>query len=135
MRTAFACLTAGLATLGGCGRQASSQRYETLAGQVLSIQPETGELEARVMNPSTAESGQTIHCVVTRDTEIYVNDRASSIRDVAVGDRVELIGYRASDPRVASFIVSFAFVDHPLTWPPVPELGPAAQAGQDAQER
>jgi hypothetical protein len=115
----------------GCGRQASSQRYEALVGQVLSIQPETGELTARVMMPSTAESGQTLHCVVTRDTEIYVNDRASSIREVAVGDRVELVGYRAPDPRVASFIVSFAFVDHPLTWPPAPELRPAAKPASD----
>lgn len=95
-------------------------------GQVLSIQAETGELTARVIMPPTAESAPTLHCVITRDTEIYVNDRAGSIRDVSVGDRVELIGYRAPDPRVASFIVSFAFVDHPLVWPPPPELEPAA---------
>jgi hypothetical protein len=126
VRNTLAWLTAALTAFTGCGRQSSSPRYETLVGQVLSIQAETGELTARVMTPSMAESAPTLHCVVTRDTEIYVNDRAASIRDVSVGDRIELVGYRAPDPRVASFVVSFAFVDHPLTWPPPPELEPAA---------
>jgi len=106
-----------------------------LAGRVRESRPETGELTVEVRGPAPGRPAVEI-CNLTKDSEIYINDRFSSIDQIQVGDAVELLGYRDPNPRLERFVVSFAYVDHPQPPPPAPELAaPAAAAPIPPEEQ
>ncbi len=110
----------------GCDKPRPPTRYTVLSGKVVACHTDTGELSVRV-SQRTAKGPieQTIYCLITRDAEIYVNDKFSSIGEIQLGDAVELVGHHDPDPQIERFVISFAYFDHPLPAPPIPELIPA----------
>jgi len=111
----------------GCEDQPAPNRYSVLAGNVVACHTDTGGLGVRGSR-RTAEgpSEQTFHCLITRDSEIYMNDKLGSIEEIQLGDAVELVGWWDRSTRLERFVVSFAYFDHPLPAPPQPELVPAS---------
>lgn len=109
--------------LGGCQRPAPTHAYRVLTGTVILCNAETGELTVLV-TPGTRRRlhKDRVHCVLTEDSEVYVNDRFSSLHEVRVGDKVEIIGYREPDRRLESFVVGTASFQQPLPPPVVPEI-------------
>ncbi len=110
----------------GCRKPSTPSDYTVLAGTVESLRAETTcELTVR---PGRRWSGHiktaTISCLLTNDAEIYVNDRFSSFAAIAIGDEVELIGYRESNPRGERFVVAFAYITRNEPLPGPPDLSP-----------
>lgn len=136
-----ALLPAGLllATLcaAGCDKPLPHARFTVLSGKVVACHTDTGELSVRVSRRRPeGPTEETIYCLITRDAEIYVNDKVSSIAEIQLGDAVELVGRRDPDPQTERFVVSFAYFDHPLPPPPRPDLTPApAPATEDPQDQ
>jgi len=65
-----------------------------------------------------------VHCLLSSDAEVYINDKFSAIGAIAVGDTAELIGYR--DPnRVERFLVSLVHITRDEPLPPAPDLSAA----------
>jgi hypothetical protein len=120
----------------GCESRDAISRYETLIGTVVTRDADTGELTVRTPAPrGAASSHRSDLCVVTEDTEIYLNDKFSLIGAIAVGDIVELIGYRDPHPRPERFVVSFAVVNRDEPAPAPPDLSlPAAGGGSTPGE-
>jgi hypothetical protein len=113
----------GLGT--GCEQRGKPQHYETLTGRVLGRQTDTGELSVSVPRRIPGKPAeQTVFCVVTKDSEIYVNDMLRSMEAIDVNDAIELVGYYDSDPRQERFVVSFAYIDRRELPPPLPDLPP-----------
>ena len=125
---ARALLLAALAASTGCEDRRAVNRYSVLAGKVVTCHPDTGELTVRVSQRTPAGPAEkTIYCLVTRDSEIYVNDKVSSLREIQLGDAVELVGHQEPGSRPRRFVISFAYFDHPLPPPPPPlELTPTS---------
>lgn len=121
----------------GCEPPRPPGRYSVLAGKVIACHPDTGELTVRGSRRTVeGPTEETVYCLITRDSEIYVNDRFSSIEEIQIGDTVELIGRRDPNPQLERFVVSFAYFDHPLPAPPRPQLTPAgANAPQKTTDR
>lgn len=109
--------------LAGCTEQPPEHHYSVLSGKVISCDAEIGELHVEVTGAANRKSKpDRIHCVVTQDSEVYVNDRFTTLREVHVGDAVELIGYREPDRRLESFVVGFAYFRQPLAPAVVPAI-------------
>jgi hypothetical protein len=111
-----------------------------LNGKVVASHADTGELSVRVSRRMpTGPSEETIYCLVTRDSEVYVNDKFSSIEEIQLGDTVELVGWWDRSQQLERFVVSFADFDHPL--PPasqpalVPASAPATQSATDEHQQ
>lgn len=112
-----------LVVAAGCERSAAPPEYRAVSGSVEACQPDTGELTVRQPPRELRTRGdEPLHCVITKDSEIYVNDRFTTIRDIETGDRVELIGYRDPSPQQERFVVTYGYVLHPLEKPPLPEI-------------
>lgn len=112
-------LLVGLVVLGlaGCERPTASHAYTVLAGTVLSCNPEAGELTLELRDQPARKWTGRVPCVLTKDSEVYVNDRFSSLAEIQVGNPVEVIGYREASRRLETFVVAFAYVEQP--GPPV----------------
>ena len=109
----------------GCDKPRPRARYTVLSGKVVACHTDTGELSVRVSRRRPeGPTEETIYCLITRDAEIYVNDKVSSIDEIQLGDAVELVGRRDADPQLERFVVSFAYFDRPLPPPPRPDLTP-----------
>jgi hypothetical protein len=107
----------------GCDKPLPHARYTVLSGRVVACHTDTGELSVRVSRRRPeGPTEETIYCLITRDAEIYVNDKVSSIAEIQLGDAVELVGRRDPDPQTERFVVSFAYFDHPLPPAPPPDL-------------
>jgi hypothetical protein len=116
----------------GCDRPRPRAHYSVLSGKVIACHTDTGELSVRVSRRRPeGPSEETVYCLITRDAEIYINDKVSSIHEIQLGDAVELIGRRDPDSQIERFVVSFAYFDHPLPPPPPPDLTPAAAPATD----
>ncbi len=114
-----------LAALCGCPPPGSTTRYEVLLGTVVALRAETGQLTVQTVesHPSGSKSRK-ISCLLTKTTEIYVNDRFSSFDAIAMGDTVRLVGFRDPDPQTERFAVSFANITRNEPLPPEPDLSP-----------
>ncbi len=124
----FAALTSALLAV-GCRPPSGPSRHEMIAGTVESVRPGTGELTVRTSGfGSEREQGQQekVSCLLTSDAEVYINDRFSPPEAIAVGDLVELIGYRESTPRAERFVVCLAQITRREPLPPEPDLSPMA---------
>ena len=120
-------LLAAVVCAAGCERERTVNHYTVFAGKVVGCHPDTGELSVRASRRAAeGPTEQTVYCLLTDDSEIYVNDKFSSIEEIQLGDTVELVGYRDPEPRLERFVVSFAYFDHPSPPPPRPELTPAS---------
>jgi hypothetical protein len=119
-------LCAALTLLSGCGRPADTDRYVAPGGRVISVLPNTGEMVVRPFAGSNAPAGSDapLSCVITKDSELYVNDRFSVIEEISPGDWVELVGYWDRSPPLERFVVSYAYVRRTQT--PASSLAPGA---------
>ncbi len=107
----------------GCGQSPTEHQYSVLSGKVLSCDAEIGELNVLVSGAARGRPRlDRVHCVINQDSEVYVNDRFASLREVRVDDAVELIGYREPDRRLESFVVRFAYFRQPLPPASVPSI-------------
>lgn len=126
-----------LSWVAGCEEPPPPTHYTVFSGKVVAYHTDTGELRVRATRrTSQGPFEQTIYCLITRDAEIYVNDKVSSIGEIQLGDAVELVGRHDPDPQAERFVVSFAYFDHPLPPPPRPDLTPApAPATEEPQDQ
>lgn len=122
--------------IGGCDDERSPERFSVFSGKVLAYHADTGEITVRGVRRRDREGDdQTIHCLITRDSEIYINDMLCSIDDIQLGDAIELIGREDPAAEPKSFLVSYAYVEHPTPPAPPPDLTPAsAPATQDSPD-
>ena len=66
--------------LAGCEPPRTLQHYSVLAGKVVACRTDTGELSVRGTRRAAAGPiEETTYCLITRDSEVYMNDRFSSI--------------------------------------------------------
>lgn len=114
-----------LASLRGCPPPDSTTRYEVLLGTVVGLRAETGQLTVQTVesHPDGSKSRK-ISCLLTKTTEIYVNDRFSSFDAIAMGDTVRLVGHRDPEPQTERLVVSFANILRNEPLPPEPDLSP-----------
>ncbi len=120
-----------------CRDEEPPRRFSVYSGTVQSVQVDAGELTVRVPAAAAGDAGaDELSCVVTRDSELYVNDRFAGLVEIAPGDEVELIGHADPNPRLERFVVSFAYVNHPLPPAPVPRwtTESAPTAGEPEQQ-
>lgn len=113
-----------LCTVGGCPER-DPPPYVVRSGTVEGARADTGELTVRGGGLwSDRAKDRLISCLLTNDAETYVNDKLSSFDAIAIGDTLELLGHRKSDPRGERFIVSFAYISRNEPLPPEPDLSP-----------
>ncbi len=99
------CAVVGIAAA-GCERGRRGQKYESLSGVVTERHPATGEISITYQPPGGDEPAVAA-CVMTRDSEIYINDRLSAIEDVRIGDTIAIVGYHEPGPQLEQFIISY----------------------------
>jgi hypothetical protein len=114
--------------LAGCGKQLPENRFDAITGTVQALHADTGQLTVRASAlRSDSLTGPYVHCLLSGDAEVYINDKFSAIGAIAVGDTVELIGY--CDPnRAERFLVALVHITRDEPLPPAPALstpGPA----------
>lgn len=119
-----AAVAVGLLTLlAGCSKQDQQSSYEVFVGTVKALDVETGEMFVRAGQPRPGQQTvRNVPCVVTKDSEIYINDAFSGIERLLVGDTIELVGCRDED----RFVISFANVVRSRPEPPLPAFAPPA---------
>ena len=132
---AWTALATALA-IAGCEDERTPARFSVFSGKVLSYHAETGEMTVRGARRRDRDGQEhTIHCLITRDSEIYINDMLCSIDDIQLGDAVEMIGREDASADPMSFLVSYAYIEHPTTPAPPPDLTPAsAPATQESPD-
>lgn len=126
----------GLAAMAaGCEPAPAAPHYKVLVGTVAASYPQTGELTVRVSTETPGvNQPKRVYCVVTRESEVYVNDRFASLDAIRIGDVVELVGYVDRDRQLAQFVVSLAYVRQPQPPAPDPATLLAPPATRRAQE-
>ncbi len=132
-RPAVLLVLAAAGVLAGCERASAPQKYELLSGTVRDCQFDTGEMTIDVPGPGRGEPRLTVLAVITGDSEIYINDKAANLREIAIGDRIEVVGYRDPSPRLGGFVVTLANVDRPQPTPPLPVLSTQPAASQPSE--
>lgn len=126
------------ALAGGCGDSRGAARYAVMSGTVVSALAETGEFN---VEPDPAarldDDPAMVACVLTTDSEVYVNARLVDVEEITLGDRVEIIGQWQRDRLVAAMVrvrrtEPIAPIPEILTaaeWPP-PEAGDSTNQRQ-----
>lgn len=115
-----------LMILSGCAGEQTHEEYQAFGAVVRALDLESGEIFVRAERPVEGwRADRDIPCVVTKDSELYVNDRFSQLHELRVGDRLELVGYRDKDHLVAVLI--HAAQPEPPPPPPDMLLAPASQ--------
>jgi hypothetical protein len=115
----------------GCSRKSPQSEYQAFGGTVRAIDVASGELFVRADERVRGwRPNRDVPCVVTKDTEVYLNDRFVQLADVWVGDQVELVGYRDADHLVLSLLT----VTRSQPKPPPPALPPQATQPASAPE-
>lgn len=116
----------------GCSRQEPQTEYQAFRGVVRALDVETGEVFVRADRPLEGwRPGRDISCVVTKDSETYINDRFSEVREIQVGDEVDVLGYHDR----GHFAVTLLSVTRPELPAPVPAfVAPATQPAARPKE-
>lgn len=111
----------------GCDPSPPSYAYQSVTGRVTECHPDTGDL---TVAPERGARGspRPLLCVVTADSEIYINDRLSAIERVAVGDPIVIIGYRESNAAAGQLVISYARIQRPAD-----QIAPPAFLGEFPQ--
>lgn len=125
-------LIGALLLLAGCSGESHQSEYQAFGGTVRALDVASGELFVRADERVRGwRADRDVPCVVTKDAEIYLNDRFALLADIWVGDAVELVGYRDADHMVLSLVT----VTRSQPKPPPPALPPlATQPAADAPE-
>lgn len=113
----------------GCERDAASPRYEAVSGVVAAWSADAGELTIRTENESGGRFDRV--CIVTKDTEVYVNDRLAGPDAIAAGDSVSVMGYQNAAARDDRLVVSTARLERAGPAPRIPEFLTAAGTEPD----
>lgn len=122
---------------GDCDRRRNVSDYEVLHGTVTALRADTFDFTVAADNRWTANaSPEPVSCLLTNDAEIYVNDKFSDFQEIAIGDAVELVGYRELNPRSERFVVSLANItrNEPLAPPPDLTTQPTAATTQPEED-
>lgn len=107
------------ALLAGCERMATPSYFSVLRGTLKSVNQDTGDLSIDALRRTPrGEVVSTEYCLLTKDSEIYINDRFAAISQVQIGDQVELVGCRDATAGVDRFHVTYAQFNRPV--PPAP---------------
>ncbi len=115
--------------LAGCSNEPARYRHELLVGVVDAVQPETGRLVVRGPSPrGGTEEDVSVACLLTNDSELYINDKFSNFDAIRFGDSIEVIGYRRADPPPERLVVSLAYITRHEPPPRAPDLGLAVAA-------
>ncbi len=117
-------LVVALAALSGCPRQSDQKSFIVLTGTLIGIDSKAGELRVKPERGPGGREPRELVCVVTKDSEVYLNNRFSAVSAAVVGDTVELGGRRAADERV---VVNFINITRAEPEPPPPRLEAASQ--------
>lgn len=125
-RLLFALLALGVAgALAGCEKQLPANRFDVISGTVQSLHADIGQLTLHSSSPRFESGNPYVHCLLSGDAEVYINDQFSTIGAIAVGDTAELIGYR--DPnRPERFLVCLVHITRSESLPPAPDLSVAS---------
>lgn len=120
----------------GCREPGGSTHYEVFGGTVETLRADTFDLTIRPGDEWAGRvPGPAVSCLLTKNTEIYINDRFSRFDAIAIGDGVELIGYfedaAAGGQR---YVVSFAYITRNEPLPPAPDLSLPAPQPETQQE-
>lgn len=119
----------------GCERKSAAPPYQFLEGTVAERHSDTGELQIALAPPRRGAAEPLLaFCLVTKDSELYIDDVLGQLDDVQPGDRIDLVVYRDPNPRMERFIVSYGYI-RPLRPPaaaadgnrPVDALAPTAK--------
>lgn len=119
--------------LNGCARQTGAQPVDALSGAVVETRPGTGELSVRVRSPRGGE--RTVRCMVTNDSEIYINDMLSTLDDVEAGDPIRLLGQRDAGATSPAIVVTYARIAREHAPPAPPEFLRGAEGSGDSRGR
>jgi hypothetical protein len=111
-------LAAGFVLLAGCAARRPASRHEAYTGVVEYVRPDAGQLTVRLARVP-GEEDQRLACLLSSDSEVYINDRFSRVEEVLVGDVIEFFGVHDPDPRAERFLVALAHITR--TEPPAPE--------------
>ncbi|MGE0479652.1 MAG: hypothetical protein AB7Q17_04175 [Phycisphaerae bacterium] len=128
-QTRCAVLLACSAALAGCEAERNLSPPETFSGVVASRDAQLGELVVQVRGPGGPRQPATRLCVVTKDSEIYLNGQLITLDRVEPGDTVELFVTRDHAAGMERFAVMFAQVARPGPTPvppPLPRRFPAS---------
>ncbi len=132
-KVVLACAVA-VVMLSGCGRESRRQDYRTLTGVVTERRADTGELSVSFKAAGEREPS-IVSCLMTRDSEVYINDRLGSIEDVRIGDILAIIGYYEPDPEPARFVISYGRIRRPSSSSSSPPAFIAAVLGVEDNKR
>lgn len=116
-------LWAALALLSGCRPPSQPGGYVVQSGTIEALRTDSSELTLRTTAAAAGgrAKSDSVACLLTNDSEIYLNDRVVPIGELEAGDSVELIGYfESQNPRSPRFVVSQAFVHRDEPPPPDP---------------
>lgn len=120
MQAAFA-LTLSLALV-ACDDARTVRQYDVIQGAVAGVHVDTGEISVEFMPPGPGAKSRVLSCVVTRDTELYLNDRITSLDRIATGDLIQIVGTRDPDPRLDRLAINTAYVARDEPAAPNPPL-------------
>jgi hypothetical protein len=105
-----------LVLLSGCSRDGSGSNFESLSGVVESRNP-SGELAVRLLSAGGADA-IVRQCVITNDSEVYINGQFRDVDAIRPGDSIELVGYPDHD----RFAISLIYIRRPEPPAALPEL-------------
>ncbi len=88
--------------LTACSRHDAASHFKAIEGVVVS-RSAAGDLSIRLLDQDDDEP-ETQRCVLTNDSEIYVDGKFCPVEEIRTGDPIELLGYRDQD----RFAVSLA---------------------------
>ncbi len=112
-----------------CDRAESSQTYSVVGGEVESWDRASGDLAIRVSRTlGNRPEAEILHCQVTHDSEVYVNDRFCRTDAIPQRGAVEVVGYYDPNPRIERFVVSYAYFDTQPPPPPAPKFSAASDS-------
>jgi hypothetical protein len=119
-------LTLTLALLAtGCPPAPPERTHLGVAGTVAEVRPAADELIVTwPQTRGTRRLPDVGSFLLTPDSEIYVDDKVSSLADIRVGDAIEVLGYLDTGAPPVRVIVSLAHVWRLEPPPPVPDLTP-----------
>lgn len=114
------CACAALLCLGACRRPSALSDYAALAGRISLVRADTLELTVQPAGAFRSEAAGSVMCLLTRDSELYINDRLADLGELQLGDQVELVGHYQKEPPEKRFVVATGHVAR--SEPPPPSL-------------
>lgn len=115
------CACALLACLGACRRPNTPSEHAALSGRVALVRADTLELTLQPASMFQGRPLRSIMCLLTRDSELYINDRLADLKELQLGDQLQLVGYYENkDAPEERFVVVAGYVVR--SEPPPPSL-------------